>query len=190
MTVTASEPLIALPSALRLLPAPCSEPPYDDELPRVPALRLVPGTGAGPATPPVSPTRLRVVPDVQLTLLGLLDEPPPRTPSAELPAPRAFAHALVQRVLEIRAGLRPLPQLQRDTTPALFLELEKRMAGLPRATGSRPTRADVRSLHVQQRPDGVAEVCATVRRGARTVALALRLEGERGRWVCTDLVWV
>jgi hypothetical protein len=45
----------------------------------------------------------------------------------------------------------------------------------------------VRSLHVQQRPEGVAEVCATVRRGERTAAIARRLEGVGGRWCCTDL---
>jgi hypothetical protein len=190
MSVTATEPLPAT-GALRLLPAPCSEPPYDDELPAQPALHLVPGTPDPLETAPrVAPPRLRVVPDELPDLLGLLDEPAPRTPSADLPAPQAFAHALVQRVLEIRAGVRPMLQLQRDTSPELFLDLETRMASLPRQTGARPTRADVRSVHVQQRPDGVAEVCATVRRGSRMRALALRLEGQRGRWVCTELTWL
>ena len=36
-------------------------------------------------------------------------------------------------------------------------------------------------------PEVVAEVCATVRRGERTSAIALRLEGISGRWCCTDL---
>jgi hypothetical protein len=190
MSVTATEPL-PLVGALRLLPAPCSEPPYDDELSAQPALRLVPGTRDPlEAGPRISPPRLRVVPDELPDLLGLVDGPTTRTPSAELPAPHAFAHALVQRVLEIRAGVRPMLQLQRDTSPELFLELEAKLATLPRETGVRPTRADVRSLHVQQPPDGVAEVCATVRRGSRMRAIALRLEGERGRWVCTELAWL
>jgi hypothetical protein len=38
---------------------------------------------------------------------------------------------------------------------------------------------------VQQPADGVAEVCATVRRGARAGALALRLELDGGAWCCT-----
>jgi hypothetical protein len=48
----------------------------------------------------------------------------------------------------------------------------------------------VRSLHVQERPEGVAEVCATVRRGPRMAAIALRLEGIGGRWCCTELAGV
>jgi hypothetical protein len=35
--------------------------------------------------------------------------------------------------------------------------------------------------------DGVAEVTAVIRRGARTLAVALRLEGIDGRWMCTAL---
>ena len=35
--------------------------------------------------------------------------------------------------------------------------------------------------------DGVAEVAALVRRGARSTAVALRLEGLDGRWQCTAL---
>jgi hypothetical protein len=42
-------------------------------------------------------------------------------------------------------------------------------------------------LHVQERPEGVVEVCATVQRGGRVAALALRLEGFDGRWRCTVL---
>jgi hypothetical protein len=45
----------------------------------------------------------------------------------------------------------------------------------------------VRSVHVQERPDGVAEVSATVRRGGRYAAVALRLEGVDGQWRCTEL---
>ena len=61
------------------------------------------------------------------------------------------------------------------------------MIARPRVTGSRPGTGAVRSVHVQQRPDGVAEVCATVHRGQRMAALALRLEGRDGRWCCTEL---
>jgi hypothetical protein len=46
----------------------------------------------------------------------------------------------------------------------------------------------VRSVHVQERPEGVAEVCATVHRNGRAGAVALRLEGRNGAWRCTELV--
>lgn len=188
--------------ALRLLPAPGSEPPYDDEL--TPRRALHPVGSAAPAllpvTPAPAPVRLRLVPQRQ--------DPPPaasafgsaldddddvvrsRTPLAQLPAPRPFAHALVQRLLEVQAGLRPLSQLQRDTSFELFTELEQTLPRRPRQAGPRPTRRDVRSVHVQASQDGVAEVCATVHRSGRSTALALRLEGVGGAWRCTALLGV
>jgi hypothetical protein len=118
------------------------------------------------------------------------DAPRPRTPLAQLPASRPFAHALVQRLLEVLAGLRPVSQLQSDTTFELFTELEQVLPARTRATGPRPSRRDVRSVHVQESDDGVAEVCATVRRDGRVTALALRLEGVDGAWRCTALLGV
>lgn len=168
---------------LRLLPVPSSEPPYDDELPAGAHLRLVPPVDL---TPLAAPAPLRLVPAPAAVPLDE-DELPLRTPTAELPPTRPFAEALVQRLLEVLAGLRPVGQLQRDTSLELFDELSGRLQGRPRPSGVRPSRRDVRSLHVQEREDGVAEVCATVRRGGRVVALALRLEGRSGGWRCTAL---
>ena len=168
---------------LRLLPAPSAEPPYDDELPPGARLRLVPPLTPLPAAAP-APLRLVPVPaDVPLDE----DDLPLRTPTSELPPTRPFAHALVQRLLEVVAGLRPVSQLQADTTLELFDQLSASLAARPRPVGARPTRRDVRSVHVQERADGVAEVCATVRRGGRMTALALRLEGRSGAWRCTAL---
>jgi hypothetical protein len=94
----------------------------------------------------------------------------------------------VQRLLEVLAGVRPLAQLQRDTSLEVYGALEGALTARPTPTGMRPDGRAVRSLHVQQRPDGVAEVCATVRRGDRFGAVALRLEGLDGAWRCTELV--
>ncbi len=99
----------------------------------------------------------------------------------------------MQRLLEVLAGVRPLAQLQRDTTPELYDRLEQFVcATTPRRTGTRPDARAVRSVRVQTRPEGVAEACATVKRqtpaGPRASALALRLEGLEGRWCCTELV--
>jgi hypothetical protein len=168
---------------LRLLPVPPSEPPYDDELPgyspdRLPAPVRAPLRRTAPA--------LRLVP--ALPAEDEDDDGPARTPRAQLPPPRPFAHALVQRALEVCAGLRPLSQLQRDTTLELYDEIDRLLRGRPRVTGARPARAAVRSVHVQEHPEGVAEVCATVLRGGRAGAIALRLEGINGSWRCTQLV--
>jgi hypothetical protein len=182
---------------LRLLPAPPCEPPYDDELPAPRALHAVSGGSRDTAgatalasAPPGPAVVLRLVSGQAPARLDDGGEPNPRTPLTQLPPSRPFAHALVQRLLEVLAGLRPLSQLQRDTSFELFSELEQALPGRHRPTGPRPTRRDVRSVHVQEHEDGVAEVCATVRRGGRMSALALRLEGVDGTWRCTALLGV
>lgn len=178
---------------LRLLPAPSAEPPYDDELPESVRLRLVTDRGLALAPhrllSPAPPLRLVPTPGSHAAPGPRLarGDAGERSPLADLPPVGPFARALVQRLLEVLAGLRPLGQLQRTTTLELFDQLETRLAGRPRPTGVRPSPRDVLSVHVQSRDDGVAEVCATVRRGRRTVALALRLEGRSGAWRCTAL---
>jgi hypothetical protein len=112
---------------------------------------------------------------------------PARTPASDLPPAQPFAHALVQRLLEVMAGVRPLKQLQRDTSVAVYDELERVLVTRRRPDGPRPDGRAVRSVHVQQRPEGIAEITATVRRGARYGAVALRLEGIDGGWRCTEL---
>ena len=182
--------LPALP-ALRLLPAPSHQPPYDDELPVAPALRLV--TPPLVTAPLVAAPSLRVLPapageagdlDVELWLAAR------RTPTAQLPAALPFARALVQGLLEVLAGVRPLRQLQRDTTPELYAVLERAVSRQHAPAGPRPGGRAVRSVHVQEHPEGVAEVCATVQHRLHAGALALRLEGLDGRWRCTELVGV
>jgi hypothetical protein len=156
---------------LRLLPAPASEPPFDDEPGARPVLKLV-------ATAPVV---TKPEPWDQDTWLAS-----ERTPSSLLPPPAGFARVLVQALLEVRAGVRPLQQLRRDTTQEVYSSLRLTLAARGQQDrGS--TRCLIRSLHVQQRAEGVAEVCATVRQGTRFSAFALRLEGMDGRWRCTEL---
>jgi len=197
LPVLAREPVpthLAGAPSLRLLPVPPCEPPYDDELAQeVPAVVV-----ARPAGPTVGPLRslppLRLVPAVEDDPHHDEDEDGPdsepgtvRTPLGALPPVRPSAQALVQGLLEVVAGVRPVSQLRRATSPELFDALETQLHARPRPTGSRPPTGAVRSLHVQARPEGVAEVCATVTRAGRAAALALRLEGVDGRWCCTEL---
>jgi hypothetical protein len=196
--VSVAEPETLAPAALpalRLLPAPVSAPPYDDELPQGAPLRVLTGAAvpAAPSSggpPEQAAAPLRMLPDPPVGADDHADAEPARTPLSQLPPPRPFAHALVQRLLEVMAGLRPIGQLQPDTSLELYDQLAEGLTGRARATGARPTRRDVRSLHVQARADGVAEVCATVRRGGRVQALAFRLEGRSGAWRCTELLGV
>ena len=166
--------------ALRLLPVPVSEPPFDDELPARPVIRRAP---LGP---------LRALPPLRLVPAAAPDEEedgqiPLRTALGDLPASHPVARALVQGLLEVLAGVRPIAQLRRRTSPELYARLELAVAQRRPSTGLRPTSYAVRSLHIQERPEGVAEVCATIRRGARAAAVALRMEGVDGQWCCTDL---
>ena len=195
MTAQPTEHLLLDPHpALRLLPAPSSAPPYDDELPDAPALRVVgmaprrvlptagptPGAAAAPSVPAHSP-RLSEAQELDAWLAA------ERTPTSALPASRGHARALVQVLLEVLAGVRPVSQLRRETSSELYAVLEATVAGHPRTSGPRPDGRAVRSIHVQERPEGVVEVCATVLRAGRAGALALRLEGLDGRWRCTQL---
>lgn len=173
MTAQPSEALEPAAPALRLVPAPPSAPPFDDEPGGTPVLQLVRPTAA----PPQEPEPF----DDQAWLAAS------RTPTGDLPASQVFARTLLIGVLEVLAGVRSVKQLQRDTTPELYVELAASLTATRRPSGPRPDHRSVRSLHVQERPEGVVEVCATVQRGPRLTALALRLEGFDGRWRCTHL---
>ena len=159
---------------MRLLPVPASEPPYDDELsglPAQPALRLVPS--------PVQPATR--TPPAPATVVN----PPRRDGLAD---PAVVARALVQRLLEVRAGIRPVAQLRPHTTVELFEELQRLPAQKPPVSGR--SAHSVRSVHAQTITDDVVEVCATVIRGPRAGAVALRLEARSDRWCCTQIAGV
>jgi hypothetical protein len=196
---------------LRQVPLPCSEPPYDDELglappawpPRRsatlgvhrslddPVALAVQGTLAlAFVLPSGLPARPEPPPDLQLIAddVGSPDEFGPRpTRRAALPAPRTWAGRVVQAIVEVLAGVRPATQLVRWTTEEVYEQISSRVLPAGASDAERPPRGVVRSLHVSEPADGVAEVCALVRRGARSTAVALRLEGRDGRWQCTAI---
>jgi hypothetical protein len=159
---------------LVLLPVPVSEPPYDDELVDRAAPRLSLVTTAPAAVGPLA----------ALPALRLVAPPVARVPPVD-PAARPVARALVQGLLEVMGGVRPVTQLRRRTSLDLYADLEELVHAQPRPVGTRPSTGAVLSLHVQQAAPGVAEVCATVRRGRRAGAVALRLELVAGAWCCT-----
>lgn len=142
---------------------------------------------------------LRLVTDLpgrrcDLTGDDLADFGPQPTGRAALADPRAWARRLVQALVEVIAGDRPLTQLVRWTSSAVYDDVAAllpvhRPGRVSRSTGpaDQAVRAAVCSVHLTEPADGVAEVAATVRRGRRTTAVALRLEGLDGRWQCTAL---
>ncbi len=115
---------------------------------------------------------------------------PRQTPRASLPEPKPWAGRLVQAIVEVTSGVRPVSQLVRWTTTDVYATVQRRIAHTElsqRTPGGRRAGAIVRSIHVDEPADGVAEVCAVVQHGARCRAIALRLEGFDGRWQCTAL---
>ena len=119
---------------------------------------------------------------------------PQKTASTMLPAPTPWAGRLVQAVIEVVSGVRPVSQLVRWTTAPVYEALCERVSrpvALASAAGRNlaGTRLAevVRSVRVSEPRDGVAEVCAIVQQGPRCRAIALRLEGIDGRWQCTAL---
>ena len=182
--LTTLEPTATPTRRLHLRPAPAVDPPYDDELAgpdgAARSLWLVPGPAEQlpfdepPAPEPEPP-----------------DFAPRSTPRAELPCPRRMAAGLVQAVMEVIAGRRPLQQLMQYTTEEVYGELQCRVGAVRalriRRGGGQYGPARLRSVHVDEPADGVAEVTAVVRRGERHRAVALRLEGIDGRWRCTAL---
>ncbi|RKS72577.1 hypothetical protein CLV35_2824 [Motilibacter peucedani] len=188
---------------LVLVPAPRAEAPFDPVLPVVPEPRRgshdavqdpLPLTFTLPSGLPAAPVveRLRVVDDED-------GWGPRTTPRADLPDPGPWAQRLAQAVLEAQAGHRPAGQLVRWLREDLAAELRRRSALAARSTGTPTTpgvpgvaagsgRAPVRvrSVHVSEPADGVAEVSAVATRAGRALAVAMRLEGLNGRWLCTS----
>ncbi|HEU4913524.1 MAG TPA: Rv3235 family protein [Actinomycetes bacterium] len=193
----------AIPT-VRRLPVPVSEPPFDDEVagrpvdtaPRGDLAHAVQGTLAlafvlptGVPSAPQAPPDLRLVPPPRPDAEADLDEAefgPQPTPRRALPEPRHWSGRFAQAVVEVLAGDRPVAQLVRWTTTDVYDEVASRVLDCGPARTEQP-RAVVRSVHVTEPADGVAEVAAMVRRGLRTTAVALRLEGLDGRWQCTAI---
>ncbi len=160
-----------------LAPVPDSLPPFEDDtdqhghpLPR-------PWGIGRPRNPPQVPRQMR-----RTDVPGWSDDPDvgvkrtDQTSSGAESAGGRFARALV----EIWGRNRPLAQLRSHCSAEVYAGLE--IGGLPQ----RPIR--LRSVRVMQPAPGVGEVCAVVRTGQRTRALAFRIESLDGRWRITDLI--
>lgn len=162
-------------------PVPALEPPYEP-LDGRPTLTVVPPLGD--PLPFEDATSLADLTPRQ----GRLGEDfwgPQPTGRRNLRDPRPMARQFLQATLEMLYGRRAARQLQAWTSPAVFADLVRSRRVVPATTRSAPPT--VQSVHVSEPVDGVAEVCAVVRRGARCHAVAARLEGIDGKWRCVKL---
>lgn len=154
--------------------APPYQPPYDDELP--------------PLTLPAGSQQLPFESVVT-------DRPDDGAPVSafplrrRLPDPAPWARQFVQVALEALNGRRPANQLQRMASPGVLAGVA-RVGARAAAAGAQPLII-VRSVHVSEPADAVAEVCAVISRQEgdriRFRAVAARLEGYTGHWRCVTL---
>ena len=205
MTVTADPlPLAAArPSATTGAPALPSAPVAPTVAPA--GLSLAPALPTAPAVLALAESRPAAV-RWQSPLLAAepaqptLDLRPPEEPApvvaaadlavraaAGLPDAREWSVALATLLLEVLAARRPVGQLTRwlgeDVLSRLAEALPHRRSLPP--GGSRPAR--LQSVRLQYPSTGVAEVSVHARSGPASLALALRLEARRSRWLCTAL---
>ncbi len=100
------------------------------------------------------------------------------------PAPDRLAHLLVQVWLEVRAGRRPLSQLDPLLAPAARRRLAAQL--LPRPDPTIPV-GRVQRIRSYAPTRDACEASVVVRQGARTTAFAVRLERHRGVWRAVEL---
>lgn len=194
---------------LRLLPAPQTEPPYDDELPDRDGIAGPWSAGGGTGAPAAErtgsagvqgtlaltfslPSGLPATPNPpnRLRLVNGATSTPESGTANGLPDPRLWSARLAQALVEVLAGDRPLQQLVRWTSADVYRKIERRARIVARGDGAErlgDVRAAVRSVHLCEPRGGVAEACMLVQQGARSRAIAIRLEGVDGRWQCTAL---
>lgn len=107
----------------------------------------------------------------------------PRRSGDDRPRPEALAALLVGVWLEVRAGLRPLRQIEPLVTPVVYRRLGLQM---PRVRELAPP-GRVSRVRACSPGDDVFEAAVTVTAGGRTTAVAVRLERHRGRWRAVEL---
>ncbi len=108
----------------------------------------------------------------------------PRTRSLG-PDPIRLAGLLARAWLEVRAGHRPLAQLDGLLSPAVRRRLRHQ---LPTGTRDRPSgHVRVTRLIGSTPAAGVREVAVLVEHEQRLTAIAVRMERHRGSWRATEL---
>jgi hypothetical protein len=175
MTLAITHDDVRLPQkSITVRPAPRREPPFDDEARH---LRVV---GPYDRALPFDCWPRRVRDDLPW-------QAPQTTGRSDLPDPGVWGRRMLIAVFEARAGRRPLQQLTSLLSAGVHGGLardQKKAAELGRGAGP---DCRVRSVHVCEPADGVAEVAAVVQIGPRFHAVAARLEGLDGNWRCVRL---
>ena len=165
---------------VRLLKVPDAAPPFDDE------------TSSG-APCGVADGELEPGPDADASAPRSPDVPGQPDASQAPVLRNAFAsagtwpHQFARLLAEVLAGSRPARQLMPWLTERARFHLRRLAPAF--SSGHRPR---VLRVLTSQPSSGVVEMSVIIAAGARTRALALRLEldklaGQHARWLCTDI---
>lgn len=155
-----------------------------------------PSTGVLAVARLLAPPASEEVPlaEVQETLelgLDLVQRPRLRLVTQDGTGLDLLAARFAQILVEVVTGDRGPQQLLRWTTEEVYDALLHRAATLQRAaanaTPARRLRAQVRSVHLSRPQPAAAELSIHVRHGARSRAIAARIELVGGRWLCSAL---
>ncbi|BBH16502.1 hypothetical protein Back2_07890 [Nocardioides baekrokdamisoli] len=137
------------------------------------------------------PLDISVVPRTSPPLISIAVEAGGRGPHTEL---EVWIGRVVQAIVEIVGGDRPLTQAVRWTSPQVYKQLGRRTAHLGRVGAYTPgvgrvqrVRPRVSGVRSSASADGIVEAAITVRTGPRARAVAARFEQAEDRWICTVL---
>ena len=108
------------------------------------------------------------------------------TARRRLGAPAQAGARIALALCEVEAGMRSPLQLERLCHLTLWPKLAER---LRRSGGPAVTARSLVRVVAQEHTPGLAEVSVLVRRGGRVVAVAMRLDGAKGRWELVELQW-
>lgn len=116
---------------------------------------------------------------------------PEQPPGGPEPAdPAEIIRPLATALVEVLAGRRPVVQLVRWTSPAVYAALSSRAAVAHRRRLTHPggpVRVTVRRIVLSRPREGVAEVSIVVIDGTRVRAVAISLGVQCGRWIVEAL---
>lgn len=109
------------------------------------------------------------------------------TPLWQLPDPKVATARIAQILIDVMVGQRPVSQLNSVTSAGVRADVLRAVAALPPSTHTARVRMQVVSVRVTSPGPTIVEASAVIRGTQRSRAMALRLEGLDGRWLCTAL---
>ncbi|MHA3705115.1 Rv3235 family protein [Jatrophihabitans sp. YIM 134969] len=199
MTALQEPPLVETLAApvreVTIRPIPRREPPFDDEIDDYRVLTQpdgspLPRVVLGPWDQPLPFGAAELEAPSPLRLVAPRDPFAARpTARRSLPDPEAWARRLLVTMFEIVGGRRPARQLGALASASVcgaFTTTGLRTGRLGRLAAATPS-PQIRSVHVCEPADGIAELALTLAVRGRVHAVAIRLEGLDGRWRCVKL---